>query len=210
MAIDLKNFEDGKSHDGDYDQDLLILQDRLARIQTAYIVHKQSAIIAYEGWDASGKGGTISRMTGQWDPRYFEVWPIAAPTEEERERHVGLPVQTFAPEACEGVADAVDPPHSARRGARGERSDGEASRQDARHPAGELLLARLQRRPRIGILPGLKVARRVKDAASAVVVSVDPADHVRCGRFGRGSRALHRLDHARKVRRDGRMDREAP
>ena len=87
MAIDLKDFEDGKSYDGDYDHDLLKLQDRLARIQIAYVIHKQSAIIAFEGWDASGKGGTISRMTGQWDPRYYEVWPIAAPTEEESERH---------------------------------------------------------------------------------------------------------------------------
>ena len=87
MANDLTDFEDGKSYDGDYDHDLLKLQERLAKIQIAYIVHKQSAIIAFEGWDASGKGGTIARLTGQWDPRYYEVWPIAAPTEEERVRH---------------------------------------------------------------------------------------------------------------------------
>ena len=87
MAIDLKNFEDGKDYDGDYDADLSKLQERLWRIQTAHIIHGKSAIIAFEGWDASGKGGAIARLTSGWDPRHFEVWPIAAPTEIEREHH---------------------------------------------------------------------------------------------------------------------------
>jgi len=87
MAIDLKKFEDGRDHGGDYDADLKAVQARLERIQVAHIVRGQSAIIAFEGWDASGKGGTIQRLTSCWDPRYFEVWPISAPTEEERERH---------------------------------------------------------------------------------------------------------------------------
>src|SRR3546814_1229353 len=26
-------------------------------------------------------------MVAEWDPRYFEVWPISAPTEEECDRH---------------------------------------------------------------------------------------------------------------------------
>lgn len=87
MAIDLREFEAGEKYDGDYDADLAALQERLARIQVAHIVHGKSAIIAFEGWDASGKGGAISRLVSLWDPRYFEVWPIAAPTEEERDRH---------------------------------------------------------------------------------------------------------------------------
>ncbi len=87
MAIDLKDFEQGEKHDGDYDADLLALQERLNRIQIAHIIHGKGAVIAFEGWDASGKGGVIGRMVSLWDPRHFEVWPIAAPTEEERERH---------------------------------------------------------------------------------------------------------------------------
>ena len=87
MPIDLSDFEDGRKYDGDYAADLLALQERLARIQVAHIVRGRSAIIAFEGWDASGKGGAISRLTSSWDPRWFEVWPIGAPTEEERVRH---------------------------------------------------------------------------------------------------------------------------
>jgi AMP-polyphosphate phosphotransferase len=87
MTIKLKNFESDAKYDGDYDVDLLALQERLSRIQTAYIIHGKSAIIAFEGWDASGKGGAISRLTSGWDPRWFEVWPISAPSDEERVRH---------------------------------------------------------------------------------------------------------------------------
>jgi polyphosphate kinase 2 (PPK2 family) len=87
MAIDLSDFEKGADYDGDYGDDLMALTERLARIQAAYINHGRTAIIAFEGWDASGKGGAISRLTASWDPRWYEVWPIGAPTTEESERH---------------------------------------------------------------------------------------------------------------------------
>ncbi len=87
MAIDLLTFESGNKYQGDYDADLIMLQERLARIQVAHITSGRAAIVAVEGWDASGKGGAISRLTASWDPRYFQVWPIAAPSEEERIRH---------------------------------------------------------------------------------------------------------------------------
>ncbi|HEX8381827.1 MAG TPA: polyphosphate kinase [Sphingomonas sp.] len=84
--IDLGKFERGKKHKGDYADDLAAVQDRLARIQVAHIVHRRPAIVMLEGWDAAGKGGVIQRLTAEWDPRHFEVHPIAAPTEEERAR----------------------------------------------------------------------------------------------------------------------------
>ena len=43
------------------------------------IVHGKRSIIVFEGWDASGTGGAIQRLTAQWDPRLFSVWPIGAP-----------------------------------------------------------------------------------------------------------------------------------
>jgi AMP-polyphosphate phosphotransferase len=87
MAIQLSDFERGAEYDGEYEADLAALQQRLARIQVAHIVHKKRAIIALEGWDAAGKGGIIQRLTARWDPRYFAVWPISAPTDEEKDRH---------------------------------------------------------------------------------------------------------------------------
>ena len=44
-------------------------------------------MIVCEGWDASGKGGAIQRLTAECDPRAYQVWPIAAPTEEEKAHH---------------------------------------------------------------------------------------------------------------------------
>lgn len=87
MKIDLSDYEAGDAYDGDYDKALAKLQKRLSRIQTAHIVHKRRAIILFEGWDAAGKGGVIKRLTADWDPRYFEVWPIAAPSPEELGHH---------------------------------------------------------------------------------------------------------------------------
>lgn len=87
MTIDLRNFEKGAKFSGDYDDALAALQERLAHVQVAHIVHKRRALILLEGWDAAGKGGIIQRLTAQWDPRNFEVWPIKAPSPEELAHH---------------------------------------------------------------------------------------------------------------------------
>lgn len=85
-SIDLSDYEEGGMVD-DYADRLTALQERLGHIQTAHIIHKRRAIIVFEGWDAAGKGGIIKRLTAEWDPRYFEVWPISAPTPEELSHH---------------------------------------------------------------------------------------------------------------------------
>ncbi len=87
MTIKLSDYERGASFAGDYSDALKDVQERLERIQVAHICHKRAAVIAIEGWDAAGKGGIIKRLTSLWDPRYFEVYPIGAPTPEEKGRH---------------------------------------------------------------------------------------------------------------------------
>lgn len=84
MPIELADYEQGARYAGDYDRELAHLQKRLAHIQVAHIVHQRRAIVLFEGWDAAGKGGIIQRLTAEWDPRDYRVWPIKAPTEEER------------------------------------------------------------------------------------------------------------------------------
>ncbi|TFI60178.1 polyphosphate kinase [Sphingomonas parva] len=87
MPIDLADYEKGAKYKGDYDKDLEALQERLGRILVAHVVHGKRSLIVCEGWDAAGKGGAIQRITAGWDPRAFQVWPISAPTGEERARH---------------------------------------------------------------------------------------------------------------------------
>ncbi|WP_150291185.1 polyphosphate kinase 2 family protein [Sphingobium estronivorans] len=87
MAIDLADYEKGAKLKGDYETKLAELQQRLAKIQVAHIIHDRRSVIMLEGWDAAGKGGIIKRMTAEWDPRYYQVHPISAPNEEERDHH---------------------------------------------------------------------------------------------------------------------------
>lgn len=44
---------------------------------------KVPIVMLYEGWDAAGKGGSIRRLTQFFDPRNYNVVPVAAPTKVE-------------------------------------------------------------------------------------------------------------------------------
>ena len=46
-----------------------------------------STVLAFEGWDAAGKGGVIRRVTQALEAGDYRVVPVAAPTEEERKYH---------------------------------------------------------------------------------------------------------------------------
>lgn len=71
----------------DYERQLKDLQLRLLNLEQALRYSRHSVLIAFEGWDASGKGGAIKRLTERLDPRGYKVYGIAAPTEEEKRRH---------------------------------------------------------------------------------------------------------------------------
>jgi AMP-polyphosphate phosphotransferase len=43
--------------------------------------------VVFEGWDASGKGGCIKRLTAPLDPRHVRVASYAAPTYDEKRHH---------------------------------------------------------------------------------------------------------------------------
>ncbi len=97
--IELADYEKTKAYKGHYKRDLAALQDRLERILVAYIIHGRRAVVMLEGWDAAGKGGIIQRLTAQWDPRHFEVYPISAPTAEEKAHEFLWRFRTRLPEA---------------------------------------------------------------------------------------------------------------
>ncbi len=71
----------------EYDKELDSLQKKLSKLHNEIYRKKIPVIIAYEGWDAAGKGGNIKRITGALDPRGFEVHPIASPEPHEKARH---------------------------------------------------------------------------------------------------------------------------
>ena len=71
----------------DYKKRLNDLQERLALLQNEMFLRKIPSVFVFEGWDASGKGGAIKRLTQKLDPRGYEVIPISAPDETERAHH---------------------------------------------------------------------------------------------------------------------------
>ena len=73
--------------DAEYDTELDRLQKELKDLGNKVYRKKIPVIIAYEGWDAAGKGGNIKRITEALDPRDYVVEPIASPEPHEKARH---------------------------------------------------------------------------------------------------------------------------
>ncbi len=44
-------------------------------------------VVAFEGWDAAGKGGAIRRLVAPLDAGFYRIRPIAKPSEEEYRHH---------------------------------------------------------------------------------------------------------------------------
>src|SRR5688500_5124907 len=70
-----------------FSKELAKYQGRLHRLARRARAEGVSTIMVFEGWDAAGKGGAIRRITSALDARWYQVIPIAAPTDEERAQH---------------------------------------------------------------------------------------------------------------------------
>ncbi len=62
-------------------------QNKLYDLQKAARAAGLSTVIAFEGWDAAGKGGAIRRLTYSLSAKNYRVVPIAAPNDVERAHH---------------------------------------------------------------------------------------------------------------------------
>ena len=71
----------------DYRRQLKALQKQLGELHNRLYRRRVPVVIAYEGWDAAGKGGNIKRLTEALDPRGYEVHPIASPEPYAKARH---------------------------------------------------------------------------------------------------------------------------
>ena len=71
----------------EYKDALVQQQEKLFHVQQSYFHQKKRALIVFEGWDASGKGGAIRRITEKLDPRGVSVFPVAKPAKEDQEKH---------------------------------------------------------------------------------------------------------------------------
>ena len=79
LALAMENAE--------YNKQLKVLQAELHELAFQVYTQKRPVVIVFEGMDASGKGGTIKRLTERIDPRGYVVWPISSPSGEDKDRH---------------------------------------------------------------------------------------------------------------------------
>ena len=71
----------------DYRKRLDKLQARLHRLSLKARRRGVGTVLAFEGWDAAGKGGVIRRVTQSMEAGDYRVIPVAAPTPEELRYH---------------------------------------------------------------------------------------------------------------------------
>ncbi|MCA9157145.1 MAG: polyphosphate:AMP phosphotransferase [Planctomycetales bacterium] len=68
----------------DYRAELSKWQGKLSKLARRMASNDQSTILVFEGNDGAGKGGCIRRVAQALDARFYQVIPVAAPTDEEK------------------------------------------------------------------------------------------------------------------------------
>ncbi len=68
----------------DYERELARLQIELVKLQSWIKEKGLKVVVAFEGRDAAGKGGTIKRITQSLNPRVCRVVALGTPTEREK------------------------------------------------------------------------------------------------------------------------------
>ena len=70
-----------------YEKRLDELQKKLRLLHGKLYAKRIPVVLAFEGWDAGGKGGAIKRLTNALDPRGYTVNPTSSPNDIERAHH---------------------------------------------------------------------------------------------------------------------------
>ncbi|MDO5331210.1 MAG: phosphate--AMP phosphotransferase, partial [Bacillota bacterium] len=73
--------------DEEYDAQLEKLDKKIHKLHNKLYEKQIPFVLAFEGWDAAGKGGAIKRVAYPLDPRSFSVIPVASPLPHEKARH---------------------------------------------------------------------------------------------------------------------------
>jgi len=82
-ALDLTLALDRKT----YVTNLARRQIQMRELGYQVYLQQRPVVVVFEGWDAAGKGGAIKRITEKLDPRGYDVYPISAPTGEDKTKH---------------------------------------------------------------------------------------------------------------------------
>ena len=84
----IRSSSDSSSYSKEDCQNMLNnLQIEMLEINYLLFKRKIPFIIVYEGWDAAGKGGNITRLARYINPLGYNVVPVAAPNDYEKDHH---------------------------------------------------------------------------------------------------------------------------
>lgn len=78
---------DQEMTDIEYENALDDCQKKIYLLENEIYLHRIPLVIAFEGWDAAGKGGCIKRLASNLDPRGYTVFPTAKPNDVEKKHH---------------------------------------------------------------------------------------------------------------------------
>ncbi len=67
-----------------YERELLRLQTELVKMQEWVRAERRRVVIVFEGRDAAGKGGVISRIAEYLNPRWLRIAALPAPSDREQ------------------------------------------------------------------------------------------------------------------------------
>lgn len=83
LAVDLS----AEISDEQYHALLDDLQEKAGDLAFALYEKNIPTILVFEGNDAAGKGGAISRLIREFDPRAYRINPTSAPNDQEKDHH---------------------------------------------------------------------------------------------------------------------------
>lgn len=70
-----------------YDIEIEKLQEKVSNLAYELYTREIPTVIVFEGIDAAGKGGSISRLLKEIDPRIYSVNPTSVPSDLEKKHH---------------------------------------------------------------------------------------------------------------------------
>lgn len=71
----------------EYKNELIKQQNKLGMLQREAMEKGKRLVLVFEGPDAAGKGGAIKRVIQALNPRFYHIYPISAPTQDEKDHH---------------------------------------------------------------------------------------------------------------------------
>ncbi len=87
VPINPADIERGAPFTGDYSTALNALQERLARVQLAQVVHRRRTIIVLEGPEGAGKKGVLKCLGAALDPCFYNVHCVTPDRRQSSEGH---------------------------------------------------------------------------------------------------------------------------